>query len=418
MATCKHNPKEFVMKKKRFFNSIDNSNKPIPVQEFYLPQTLIIKTVKENIIKTLQSISKNNENKNGPEIQNHQQNENISMTIGSNESSIHTSFDQVSSFSNGDHNLSQDFQRNIHLDVSGQMHKEIDESINNMNQNQINIPIHDMQEMHENEEIHKEPNSNIDKLRTNTGISDEIVIDFSFQISGGINLSGMSPINSPLQSPLQTPMQTPLATPNTTPISTPIHVSQWNHQQSIEDPHRQSMEYPNHSIAYTIHKDIMSQPQLNSDEIIFDNQPHKRIYLPSIEKFSTDDIQSNFNLPSPSSDSDPNSNPNERAESQKTYHDNPIVSKFSKESKQFLVQIANELILFITSEASERCMKEDRRQIRAEDIFAAMERLDFERYSILCKYWMKNYQQIRDEEKTKKKRKNDDHSNIDPEADS
>mmetsp|Transcript_8018 Transcript_8018/g.29818 ORF Transcript_8018/g.29818 Transcript_8018/m.29818 type:complete len:177 (-) Transcript_8018:564-1094(-) len=73
--------------------------------------------------------------------------------------------------------------------------------------------------------------------------------------------------------------------------------------------------------------------------------------------------------------------------------------KFDSDARQFMVQIATELIFFVTSEASENCLNEDRRQIKGDDLVRAMEVLGLERFGIIGDVWRARYLAQKETEK-------------------
>lgn len=58
----------------------------------------------------------------------------------------------------------------------------------------------------------------------------------------------------------------------------------------------------------------------------------------------------------------------------------PDNSKISKEAKDAVQESVSEFIMFISSEASDRCKQEKRKTINAEDLIWAMQNLGFDSY--------------------------------------
>ncbi len=54
--------------------------------------------------------------------------------------------------------------------------------------------------------------------------------------------------------------------------------------------------------------------------------------------------------------------------------------KISKEAKEMAEECVTEFICFITSEASDKCKKEKRKTVNAEDIITVMKHLGFDNY--------------------------------------
>ncbi|ANQ08305.1 Ccaat-box dna binding protein subunit b [Plasmodium coatneyi] len=68
----------------------------------------------------------------------------------------------------------------------------------------------------------------------------------------------------------------------------------------------------------------------------------------------------------------------------------PASAKVAKESKDIIRECVTEFIQFLTSEASDRCLRERRKTINGEDILFSMEKLGFNDYvEPLCKYLTK-----------------------------
>ena len=67
--------------------------------------------------------------------------------------------------------------------------------------------------------------------------------------------------------------------------------------------------------------------------------------------------------------------------------------KISKEAKNLVEECVTEFICFITSEASEKCKKEKRKTINAEDILTVMKLLGFDNYVVILKVYHYKYKQ-------------------------
>ena len=67
-------------------------------------------------------------------------------------------------------------------------------------------------------------------------------------------------------------------------------------------------------------------------------------------------------------------------------------TKISKEAKELVEECVNEFICFITSEASEKCKKEKRKTINAEDILTVMKHLGFDNYCFILQVYYFKYQ--------------------------
>lgn len=96
----------------------------------------------------------------------------------------------------------------------------------------------------------------------------------------------------------------------------------------------------------------------------------------------------------------------------------PQTSKISKEAKQTMQECATEFISFVTSEAAEKCHKENRRTLNGDDIYWAFGSLGLDNYAeASAKYLLK----FREAERIKscnkpsrfQERENDDDDNDD-----
>ncbi|KAH6802486.1 nuclear factor Y [Perilla frutescens var. frutescens] len=65
----------------------------------------------------------------------------------------------------------------------------------------------------------------------------------------------------------------------------------------------------------------------------------------------------------------------------------PPNAKISKEAKETMQECASEFICFVTSEASDRCHKENRKTVNGDDICWALSSLGFDNYSdVMLRY--------------------------------
>ena len=67
-------------------------------------------------------------------------------------------------------------------------------------------------------------------------------------------------------------------------------------------------------------------------------------------------------------------------------------TKISREAKELVEECVNEFICFVTSEASEKCKKEKRKTINAEDILTVMKHLGFDNYCFILQVYYFKYQ--------------------------
>lgn len=72
----------------------------------------------------------------------------------------------------------------------------------------------------------------------------------------------------------------------------------------------------------------------------------------------------------------------------------PSHAKLSKESKECIQECVSEFISFITSQASDRCLRENRKTLNGEDVLWAMYTLGFENYSETLKIYLAKYRQV------------------------
>lgn len=71
----------------------------------------------------------------------------------------------------------------------------------------------------------------------------------------------------------------------------------------------------------------------------------------------------------------------------------PPQAKLSKESKECVQECVSEFISFVTSQAMDRCMLENRKTLNGEDILWAMFTLGFEHYAETLKIYLAKYRQ-------------------------
>lgn len=65
----------------------------------------------------------------------------------------------------------------------------------------------------------------------------------------------------------------------------------------------------------------------------------------------------------------------------------PTTAKVSKDAKECMQECVSEFISFITSEASDKCLREKRKTINGEDILYSMHDLGFENYAEVLKIY-------------------------------
>lgn len=71
----------------------------------------------------------------------------------------------------------------------------------------------------------------------------------------------------------------------------------------------------------------------------------------------------------------------------------PSTAKVSKDAKECMQECVSEFISFLTSEASERCLREKRKTINGEDILYLMHDLGFENYAEALKIYLAKYRE-------------------------
>lgn len=71
----------------------------------------------------------------------------------------------------------------------------------------------------------------------------------------------------------------------------------------------------------------------------------------------------------------------------------PTTAKVSKDAKECMQECVSEFISFITSEASDKCLREKRKTINGEDILFLMHDLGFENYAEVLKIYLAKYRE-------------------------
>lgn len=71
----------------------------------------------------------------------------------------------------------------------------------------------------------------------------------------------------------------------------------------------------------------------------------------------------------------------------------PTTAKVSKDAKECMQECVSEFISFITSEASDKCLREKRKTINGEDILYLMHDLGFENYAEVLKIYLAKYRE-------------------------
>lgn len=71
----------------------------------------------------------------------------------------------------------------------------------------------------------------------------------------------------------------------------------------------------------------------------------------------------------------------------------PGTAKVSKDAKECMQECVSEFISFITSEASDKCVREKRKTINGEDILYSMHDLGFENYAEVLKIYLAKYRE-------------------------
>lgn len=71
----------------------------------------------------------------------------------------------------------------------------------------------------------------------------------------------------------------------------------------------------------------------------------------------------------------------------------PATAKVSKDAKECMQECVSEFISFVTSEASDKCLREKRKTINGEDILYSMHDLGFENYAEVLKIYLAKYRE-------------------------
>ncbi|OEL33886.1 Nuclear transcription factor Y subunit B-4 [Dichanthelium oligosanthes] len=72
----------------------------------------------------------------------------------------------------------------------------------------------------------------------------------------------------------------------------------------------------------------------------------------------------------------------------------PENGKIAKDAKESMQECVSEFISFITSEASDKCMKEKRKTINGDDLIWSLGTLGFEEYVEPLKHYLKLYREV------------------------
>ncbi|KAI4301780.1 hypothetical protein L6164_035027 [Bauhinia variegata] len=87
----------------------------------------------------------------------------------------------------------------------------------------------------------------------------------------------------------------------------------------------------------------------------------------------------------------------------------PPTAKISKECKQVMQECATEFISFVTSEASDKCQKENRKTVNGDDVCWALSALGFDNYAEAIGRYLHKYRQA-EREKAANQSKGDEAS--------
>eukprot|EP00775_Hariotina_reticulata_P001883 gene1883-2219_t len=71
----------------------------------------------------------------------------------------------------------------------------------------------------------------------------------------------------------------------------------------------------------------------------------------------------------------------------------PANAKIAKDAKEAVQECVSEFISFITSEASDKCLRERRKTINGDDLLWAMQTLGFEEYQEPLKVYLTKYRE-------------------------
>ncbi|WFD36656.1 transcriptional activator hap3 [Malassezia cuniculi] len=83
----------------------------------------------------------------------------------------------------------------------------------------------------------------------------------------------------------------------------------------------------------------------------------------------------------------------------------PENGKIAKNAKECMQECVNELISFITSEASDRCGSEKRKTINGDDILYSLRVLGFDNYEQVLKVYLSRYRQAQEENPRQRRRR-------------
>jgi len=84
----------------------------------------------------------------------------------------------------------------------------------------------------------------------------------------------------------------------------------------------------------------------------------------------------------------------------------PESAKVAKDGKDTVQECVSEFVSFITSEASDKCIREKRKTINGEDILWAMSTLGFDRYIEPLKIYLARYRELMLQEKIEEEKNN------------
>jgi len=73
----------------------------------------------------------------------------------------------------------------------------------------------------------------------------------------------------------------------------------------------------------------------------------------------------------------------------------PTNAKIAKDAKETVQECVSEFISFVTSEASDKCLREKRKTINGDDLLWAMSTLGFEEYIEPLKLHLVKFRQVR-----------------------
>eukprot|EP00183_Erythrolobus_madagascarensis_P002004 CAMPEP_0185851056 /NCGR_PEP_ID=MMETSP1354-20130828/5240_1 /TAXON_ID=708628 /ORGANISM="Erythrolobus madagascarensis, Strain CCMP3276" /LENGTH=95 /DNA_ID=CAMNT_0028551833 /DNA_START=196 /DNA_END=483 /DNA_ORIENTATION=- len=82
----------------------------------------------------------------------------------------------------------------------------------------------------------------------------------------------------------------------------------------------------------------------------------------------------------------------------------PENAKVAKDGKDTVQECVSEFVSFITSEASDKCIREKRKTINGEDILWAMNTLGFDTYIEPLKAYLMRYREIMMHEKSEEEK--------------